>query len=58
MNRLRGERGMWQRKKLRGIVRTWRKELKARIAEVAKLSSERKTTLDESLKTILFVDFS
>lgn len=49
---------MWQRKRLRGIVRTWRKELKARIAEVAKLSSERKTILDESLKTILFVDFS
>ncbi|KAF3332127.1 HAUS augmin-like complex subunit 5 [Carex littledalei] len=33
--------------RLRGIVRTQRKELKARIVEVAKLESERKRTLDE-----------
>lgn len=49
--------------RLRGIVRTQRKELKARIAEVAKLESERKRTLDERSNarcaTVNFlVDFS
>ncbi|KAJ4811024.1 AUGMIN subunit 5 [Rhynchospora pubera] len=33
--------------RLRGIVRTQRKELKARISEVARLESERKRSLDE-----------